>query len=106
MKEKEFLSQLIFEPLTKKTWNTFEELFGERGACGGCWCMYDRMKKSDFVEGKYESNKQSMKEIVWSGKHTGLLAFYEGEAIAWCSLAPREDFLRFPYQPRQLLLPD
>ncbi|MEO8146468.1 MAG: GNAT family N-acetyltransferase [Bacteroidia bacterium] len=94
MKEKEFLTQLTYEPLTKKTWSAFENLFGEKGACGGCWCMYDRIKKTDFAEGKYESNKQSFKEIVWSGKPTGLLAFYEDEAIAWCSLAPRENFMR------------
>ncbi len=94
MKYREFLSQLKFEPLTPKTWQAFEALFGERGACGGCWCMNERLRKADFEEGKYDGNKQRMKEIVWAGKPTGLLAFYDGEAIAWCSLAPREEFAR------------
>lgn len=31
---------LEFHPLTQDRWADFEELFGERGACGGCWCMY------------------------------------------------------------------
>jgi GNAT superfamily N-acetyltransferase len=35
-----------------------------------------------------------MKELVWSGKPTGILGFYEGQAIAWCAFAPREDFIK------------
>jgi GNAT superfamily N-acetyltransferase len=90
-----FSNQLTFEPLTKKNWNKFVELFGEKGACGNCWCMYYRLKKSDFEAGKInEGNKLAMKNIVWKNKPTGLLAFYEGQAIAWCAFAPREDFIK------------
>lgn len=90
-----FLGQLTFEPLTKKNWNKFVQLFGERGACGNCWCMYYRLPKSDFQEGKVDDgNKKSMKEIVWEGKPTGILGLYEGQAIAWCAFAPREDFMK------------
>jgi GNAT superfamily N-acetyltransferase len=90
-----FLSELSFEPLTKKNWNQFVHLFGERGACGNCWCMYYRLKKADFHEGKADGgNKAAMKNIVWEGKPTGLLALYEGQAIAWCAFAPREDFIK------------
>ena len=35
-----------------------------------------------------------MKEIVWGNKPAGILAIYEGQAIAWCAFAPREDFTR------------
>ena len=35
-----------------------------------------------------------MKNIVWKNKPTGLLAFYDGQAIAWCAFAPREDFIK------------
>ena len=83
-----FLSALSFEPLTKKNWNQFVQLFGERGACGNCWCMYYRLKKADG------GNKAAMKNIVWEGRPTGLLALYEGQAIAWCAFAPREDFIK------------
>ena len=35
-----------------------------------------------------------MEEIVRSGKPAGLLGLYEGQAIAWCAFAPREDFIK------------
>lgn len=93
--ESDFLSQLTFEPLTKKNWFNFVQLFGDRGACGNCWCMYYRLTKSDFREGKVDNgNKDAMKEIVWAGKPAGFLGIYEGQAIAWCALAPREDFIK------------
>jgi len=93
--ETNFLNQLTFEPLTKKNWNNFVQLFGDNGACGNCWCMYYRLRKSDFLEGKVaDGNKDAMKEIVWDDKPAGLLGLYEGQAIAWCAFAPREDFIK------------
>ncbi|MBN2350753.1 MAG: GNAT family N-acetyltransferase [Bacteroidales bacterium] len=91
----EFLSQLTFEPLNKSNWGNFVQLFGERGACGNCWCMYYRLNKSDFIEGKTENgNRKAMKNLVFENKPTGILGFYEEEAIAWCAFAPREDFIK------------
>lgn len=91
----DFLNQLTFEPLTKANWNKFVQLFGNKGACGNCWCMYYRLTKSDYQEGKTDDgNKASMKDLVWEDKPTGILGFYEGQAIAWCAFAPREDFIK------------
>ena len=88
-------AEMTFEPLTRYNWLQFVELFGERGACGNCWCMYFRRKKAEFTEGKLDDgNKNSMKELVWSGAPTGLLGLYEGKAIAWCAFAPREDYIK------------
>jgi len=94
-KELTFSNQLTFEPLTKKNWSKLVQLFGDKGACGNCWCMYYRLKKPDFQEGKSgEGNKIAMKKIVWDGKPTGLLGFYEEQPVAWCAFAPREDFIK------------
>ena len=91
----EFASQLNVEPVTKRNWNKFVELFGEKGACGNCWCMYYRLSKADFLEGKTEDgNKNAMKELVWESKPVGLIGLVEGQAIAWCAFAPREDFIK------------
>lgn len=93
--DKEFLEQLTFEPLTKENWGKFMQLFGNKGACGNCWCMYYRLKKQDYQEGKLDDgNKNAIKELVWSNQPTGILGFYEGQPIAWCAFAPREDFLK------------
>lgn len=43
--DKELLASLRFEPLTKANWNQFLQLFGPKGACGNCWCMYYRLKR-------------------------------------------------------------
>jgi GNAT superfamily N-acetyltransferase len=93
--DSDFLSHLTFEPLTRSNWNKFLRLFGENGACGNCWCMYYRLSRSEFHDGKSDDgNKNAFKDIVWADKPTGILALYEGEAIAWCAFAPREDFIK------------
>jgi GNAT superfamily N-acetyltransferase len=84
--------KLNFYPLTKNRWHDFEQLFGERGACGGCWCMWWRLKRSEFERQKGEGNKKSMKTLVESGEVPGLLAYSKGAPIAWCSVAPRESY--------------
>ena len=82
-------SEFSFESLSEKNWDKFVRLFGPRGACGSCWCMYYRLSRSEFQEGKAEDgNKNAMKELVRRGKPTGILALYEGQAIAWCAFAP------------------
>jgi len=89
------IKELEIEPLTKKNWNKFVKLFGEKGACGNCWCMYYRLSKNEFNAGKAnEGNKLAMKEIVWEDRPAGLLGLFEGNAIAWCAFAPREDFIK------------
>jgi GNAT superfamily N-acetyltransferase len=87
--------ELSFEALSRKNWDKFVRLFGAKGACGSCWCMYYRLSRSDFKEGKAEDgNKNSMKAIVWEGNPTGILAICEDQAIAWCAFAPREDYIK------------
>lgn len=87
--------RLSLEPLTKKNWDKLEQLFGDKGACGNCWCMYYRLKKKAFDEGKSGGrNKTLLQQLVWKHQPTGLLGIYEGNAVAWCAFAPREDFIK------------
>jgi GNAT superfamily N-acetyltransferase len=100
-KQKSDISNITFLPVTKDRWSDFETLFGVRGACGGCWCMLWRLKRSEFEQQKGEKNKQSMKAIIESGEVPGILAFSKEQPIAWCSVAPRE---RFPALERSRIL--
>lgn len=86
------LPALEFHPLTPARWKDLEALFGERGACGGCWCMWWRLKRSQFEKQKGEGNKRALKKIVDSGEVPGLLAYVDGQPIAWCAVAPRETY--------------
>lgn len=88
------MNNFTFKELTIKTWTDFEKLFGERGACGGCWCMSWRLLSKDFEKGKGESNKKTMKGLVKKGRNIGIIAYLDTEPIGWCSVAPREDFIR------------
>jgi GNAT superfamily N-acetyltransferase len=87
--------KLEIYPLDVKRWEDFESLFGERGACGGCWCMYWRLKSSDFRRMKGAGNKLAMKALVEKNEATGLIAYVDGKPAGWCALAPRKDYIRF-----------
>ena len=55
--------------------------------------MSFRLKNAEFEAGKVnDGNKDAMHKLVSDNKPTGILGFYQGEVIAWCALAPREDF--------------
>lgn len=86
------LPALEFHPATPDRWRDLEKLFGERGACGGCWCMYWRMTRSQFTVQKGEDNKRALRKLIGSGETPGLLAYARGEAVGWCSVAPRETY--------------
>jgi len=95
------ISDLDSHPVTAKRWKDLETLFGERGACGGCWCMWWRLSRSQFNKQKGVGNKKALKKIVASGEIPGILAYSNGEPIGWCSVAPRE---RFPVLERSRIL--
>jgi GNAT superfamily N-acetyltransferase len=81
-----------FHPLTPERWSGFEKLFGPRGACGGCWCMYWRLSRTQYDEQHGELNRRNIKALVDSGNIPGLLAYSGDEPVGWCSIAPREEF--------------
>jgi GNAT superfamily N-acetyltransferase len=81
---------LTFRPLTLKQWSDLEALFGERGACGGCWCMSWRLRRAQFDQQRGARNKAAFKRIVASGPAPGVLAYSGAKPVGWCAVAPRE----------------
>ena len=73
-------------------WPQLAKLFGERGACGGCWCMAWRLRGRQWEERRGESNKRSFRRLVKIGKAKGCLAFAGDDLVGWCSVGPRADF--------------
>jgi GNAT superfamily N-acetyltransferase len=88
--EQLFEIEFTFKPLTPECWHDFEQLFEEHGIQNGCWCMYWRAKRAECQRGFGEGNKQAFKAIVESGKVTGIVAYHQDRAVAWCSIAPRD----------------
>lgn len=83
---------LSFRPLTSGLWIDFEHLFGPRGACGGCWCMFWKLRGKAFDENTGEPARQMQKSEVESGTVPGLLVFDEDEAIGWIAVEPRSAY--------------
>jgi len=79
-------------PLTADRWQDLEMLFGPRGACAGCWCMYWKLRRKEFEAGKGEGNRLAQKNIVAGGQVPGLLAYVAGIPAGWVAVEPREHY--------------
>jgi GNAT superfamily N-acetyltransferase len=85
---------IAIHPLTPARWGDLEALFGPRGACGGCWCMYWRLGSSEFRAAKGEDNRKAFAKLVKAGAIPGLLAYVDDKPVGWCAFAPREQYPR------------
>lgn len=86
--------------LTPDLWPALERLFGRNGACGGCWCMYWRVKPGErFEDVKGPTAKRRFKALVMKGKAHGLLAFVADEPVGWCAVERRVDLPRLDRAP-------
>ncbi|MDP1829984.1 MAG: GNAT family N-acetyltransferase [Archangium sp.] len=92
--------QVTVEPLTPARWPDVEALFGEKGACAGCWCMFWRLGRGErFDDLKGARAKRRFKALVMRGKAQGLLAYRDRAPVGWLSLGPRRDFAKLDRAP-------
>ncbi len=82
--------------LTNRDWPIIETLFGEKDACGGCWCMSWRLPQLGklWEQNKGEPNKRAFKELVQSDNVHACIAFVDDAPVGWCCIGPRGDFPR------------
>lgn len=85
---------LTFHAATPDRWADVEALFGERGACAGCWCMYWRLDARAYSAGKGAGNRAALRRIVRRGGEPGVLAYAGEEPVGWCAVAPRTEYPR------------
>lgn len=88
--------EFTYRELTKKDFPLVAELFGEKGACAGCWCMWWR---SPFTGKAYqaqqgEGNRVAFQALIEQGKVHGILAFEGKTPVGWCTFGPRTEFPR------------
>jgi len=81
--------RLRIESLTPELWPALEDLFGERGACNGCWCMYWRSGAAYHKRAR-ELNRKDFRRVVATGPPPGLLAFDGDLPVGWCQITPRD----------------
>ena len=75
-------------------WLDFERLFESRGGPRWCWCRMWRRDTDGKMPHSRPEMKQAMLRRVADGGRVGLLVYVEGEPAAWCSVAPRDTFVR------------
>ena len=83
---------LSFHPLTQKLWRDFELLFGAHGACGGCWCMFWKLRGKEYSENTGDNARQMQKSVVDAKIVPGLLAYSEGYPVGWIAVEPRSQY--------------
>ncbi len=93
--------KLEIYPVTPERWDDMQALFGPRGACGGCWCMYWRLPTADFKRVPGDVNRQLMQGVIEGGEAPGLLAYLPAVPpdqkpmpAGWVSIGPRAIFPR------------
>lgn len=85
---------LTFQPLGPDRFADLERLFGPRGACGGCWCMWFRVPAAAYRAGRGERNRLALRAYVEAGHVPGVLA-YDGDApVGWVAVEPRAAYPR------------
>ena len=85
---------LKVQPLTPSRWDDFAELFGKNGACAGCWCMWWRLPRAQWVKQKGGGNKKAIRKLVTGGDVPGILAYADGQPVGWCAIGPRKYYPR------------
>ncbi len=86
---------MFTRPLLPTDWPVIETLFGPKGACAGCWCMYWRTPGGKaWKTATNEGNRARFAELVQGGQAHGVLAFEGEEPVGWCAVGPRVDFVR------------
>ena len=87
--------ELSFHPLTIDRWKDFENLFGAKGACAGCWCMYWFMNKKEYDEKRSDGRtKKEMKKIVKDNIEPGIIAYADNKPAGWIAIQPREKYTK------------
>ena len=73
-------------------WDSFAQVMGEKGGCGGCWCMLWRSTRKDFDANKGDGNRAAMARVFAAERPPGLVGILEGQAVGWIQIAERSAF--------------
>ena len=90
-------TKLVVKPVTAATWKDFEALFESKGAPSYCWCMAWR-EIENRTTATNADRKAAMRDRVKRKVPIGLVGYVDGEPVAWCSIAPRETYVKLSKQ--------
>jgi GNAT superfamily N-acetyltransferase len=95
------VDDLDIRPLTAGRLADLATLFNQGGDPKWCWCAYFRVRGMDWSNSTPAGNRKVLERALRAnmreGRAPGLVAYRDGEAVGWVSLAPREDFERLEH---------
>lgn len=59
--------------------------------------MYWRLNRREFQAGKGAGNRRALKALVSGKRAPGLIGYVAGLPVAWCAVAPRQDYPRLAH---------
>lgn len=94
------VERLTFREVTAARWPDLVRLFEGRGGPRHCWCMVWRATPEERrrFDGRAR-RKAALARRIRQRIPIGILAYLDGEPVAWCSIAPRETYLRLGVSP-------
>jgi len=90
------MRRVSVRPVEPGDFGRIAALFGERGACGGCWCMAWRLERAAWEHGRGAGNRARFARLVRASDRRappGVVALAGAEAVGWCSAGPRAEFV-------------
>ncbi|HET7704424.1 MAG TPA: GNAT family N-acetyltransferase [Candidatus Limnocylindrales bacterium] len=102
------LEAVAIVPLTPDRWDDVAALFSEGGDPRTCWCMFWRVRSKDWSFTNAGESRDGFRRLVDQGRDPapGLLAYADGRAVGWVSVAPREDYERIANSRVRLKIDD
>src|SRR2546430_13710987 len=93
-----------YHPVTVERLPDLARFSEQHGRFRYCSCMRWRMTSTDYHRSPKESRVAALEELVRQGTPVGVLACVDGDAVGWCSLAPRETYAALERCHAQILL--
>ena len=86
--------ELTFRSVDATAWPDLDALFAtaEADAVGDptrCWCMEWRLPREQWKAQVGAANRAALRALAEAGPTPGILAYRDGAAVGWCSVAPR-----------------
>jgi GNAT superfamily N-acetyltransferase len=90
------VSKIDVRRVTPTDWPLVAKLFGDNGACGGCWCQYWQAPPGEkaWEIQKGEPNRLQLREEIEHRRCDAMIATLDGEAVGWCRFGPVSSFSR------------
>jgi len=84
---------VVVQPLTQERFADLAALFEEGGDPRWCWCQFYRVRNLDWTS-NIAVNRARLESLARDGPPPGLVAYRDGRAVGWVSLAERERYDR------------